>query len=397
MGSGMPIYLDWAATAPLSAPAIRALESSWQWGACNANSLHEFGRSAAAKLEESRMIVARCLGARSDEIYFTGSATEADNLAVRGIVQAYLERDGKLGGNYQSAHIVCSTIEHDAVHGPVKALEHAGVRVSWVPPAANGVVDPQRIEAALCDSTVLVCLMLVNNELGSIQPVKEVCALAKKHGAAVHADAVQALAKVPIDVKELGVDTLAVSAHKIGGPLGVGALYMRKGLKCAAQTLGGGQEGGLRSGTHNVPGAAAFAAVCQQLCQPDTLAHNAARLSALSTKLRDGLSAFPQVKQSVPYSENPSLYAPHITSVCVDGLESETMILRFDMLGIAVSGGSACSSHSLDPSRVLLEVGIPRDQALGALRFSIGEATTEDDIDRALDACEKALDWKGGR
>ncbi len=267
---------------------------------------------------------------------------------------------------------------------PAKRLEALGFRVTRLAPDRQGFIDPATLADSLCDRTVLVSVQMANSEVGSIQPVAELTRMAHARGALFHTDAVQALGKVSINLEALGVDAASFSAHKIGGPKGVGALYLRSRTPFDPQLLGGGQEFGRRSGTQNVCGAAGFAAVCQTACDPDSLAAESSRLRALRDRLYAGLSGIDGVRITADAACDPDRYLPNIAHVLVRGMESETLIIRLDAHGFAVSGGSACASASLDPSHVLSAMGISRDAALGALRISMGRYTTEDHIDRFL-------------
>lgn len=396
------IYMDWAATTPLCTESAVAMAPYMTGGmdniafGANANSLHSEGRAAFAALESARIEVARCIGARGDEVIFTGGATESDNMALFGIVHAAKDAAEQSGRKDFVPHFIVSAIEHDAVLKAAHYLAQQGIaELDVIGVDAKGFVDPNDVAQAMKPTTVLVSIMLANNEVGSIQPIAEIARIAHAGGALMHTDAVQALGKVPFDCRSLGVDAMSLSAHKICGPKGIGALYLRKGTPCVPYILGGGQESGMRSGTQNVAGAVGFAAAIKACCADKTVrAAEIDRQRGLQRRLIEGLLAHDCVRLSVPVDESPREYLPNIVNVCVAGFESETLILRFDMQGVALSGGSACSSHSLDPSRVLSAIGISRDRALGSLRFSIGRYTTQDDIDRCLEAFRTVLDWK---
>jgi len=394
------IYMDWAATAPLCSQAAQAMApygiggiGNIAYGA-NANSLHSEGRAAFAAMERARADVARCIGARPDELFFTSGATEADDTAIIGLTAAaQRDREARIQGSFVP-HIITDTIEHDAIIQPARQLNAEGVQVTFVKPRPDGTVNPEDIRAAMRPNTVLVSVMLANNEVGTIQPVGECARIAHEGGALMHTDAVQALVKMPIDVKDLGVDAMSISSHKICGPKGIGALYLKHGVRCEPLLRGGGQESGVRSGTQNVAGMVGFAAACTALAgDPEAVSAEARRQRILRDRLYQGLFAHSIVHMSVPCETGSDCFLPNIVNVCVEGLESETLILRFDMKGIALSGGSACSSHSLEPSRVLKEIGIDRDLALCSLRFSMGNLTTEEDVDACLAAFEEVLAW----
>ena len=288
-------------------------------------------------------------------------------------------------------HIISSAVEHDAVLAPAKRLEAQGFRVTRLAPNRQGFVEARALEEAVGPDTVLVSVQAANSEVGSVQPVAELARVAHAAGALFHTDAVQALGKVPIDLGALGVDAASFSAHKVGGPKGVGALYLKARTPYEPYLLGGGQESGRRSGTQNVAGAAGFAAACRAACEMREA--EAARQRALRDRLYAGLTAFDAVEATVDVEAGSEDFLPNIAHVLVSGLESETLILRFDMRGFGVSGGSACSSHSLEPSHVLHALGIDDDRAHGALRISMGRYTTERDVDAFLEAVAGVLDW----
>ena len=392
------IYLDYAATAPLCEEAACAMEPYQAPGrgnvvvGGNANSLHSLGRAAFEAMERARKVVARCLGARRpDEIVFTAGATEADDTVLLGMSKAEADRRRRAGSGDFTPHVIVSAIEHDAVLHPAKRLSQMGYRVSYLAPDARGFVTAEALERAIDEDTVLVSVQMANSEVGSIQPVNELARVAHSAGALFHTDAVQALGKTHVDVSALDVDAASFSAHKIGGPKGVGALYLRAHTPFEAYLLGGGQESGRRSGTQNVAGIVGFAAACEAAVA--NLDSEIVRLSALRDRLYAGLSAFGGVSPTVVVEPGSTAYLPNIVHVLVDGLESETMILRLDMAGIGVSGGSACASHSLEPSHVLKALGITGDRAHGALRISMGRYTLDSDVDALLSAMQGVLDW----
>lgn len=392
------VYLDYAATAPLCEEAAAAMAPYFVPGRANlaaggnANSLHAPGRAAFAALEDARKSVARDLGARRpDEIVFTSGATEADDAALLGIAQAAAEERRRRGAGGFTPHVVVTAVEHDAVLAPAKRLEAQGFRVTRLVPNRQGFVEARALEEALDDDAVLVSVQAANSEVGSIQPIAELARIAHGAGALFHTDAVQALGKAPVNLQELDVDAASFSAHKVGGPKGVGALYLRARTPFQAYAIGGGQEAGRRSGTQNVAGIVGFAAAVRAACamQKD----EAARLRGLRDRLYAQLGALDAVEATVDVEPGSRDFLPNIVHVLVDGLESETLILRFDMQGFGVSGGSACSSHSLEPSHVLRALGIDADRAHGALRISMGRYTTEADVDAFVAAMRKSLAW----
>ena len=393
------VYLDYAATAPLCEEAAQAMAPYMVPGRANiafggnANSLHVPGRAAFSALEDARRAIARALGAtRPDEVVLTSGATEADNAAIIGLAQAAAHARRLGGAGSAQPHVVVSAIEHDAVLAPAKRLEQMGFSVTRVQPDRNGFITAAALEQVMRPETVLVSVMAANSEVGSVQPVAELARTAHAAGALFHTDATQALGKVPVNVVDWGCDAASFSAHKVGGPKGVGALYVKNRTPFDAFMLGGGQEAGRRSGTQNVCGAAGFAAAIQ--VAQEKQADEQARLGALRDKLYAALAEKPGVRPTVQVAPGSQDYLPNIVHVLVDALESETLILRFDMRGFGVSGGSACSSHSLEPSHVLRAIGIDADAAHGALRISMGRYTTAEDVQGFLDVIDSVLNWE---
>ena len=398
MDAQLPVYLDYAATAPLCEEAARAMEPFQVPGPenlavnANANGLYGLGRAAFDLLEDARRRVARALGARRpDEIVFTSGATEADDAAIAGLVAAARDQRRLAGRGNRPVHVITSAIEHDAVLAPCRRLEAAGVRVTYLRPNRQGFIEARVLEEALTPDTVLVSVQAANSEVGSIQPIAELAALAHNAGALFHTDAVQALGKMPLNLEALAVDAASFSAHKIGGPKGVGALYLMARTPFAPFLLGGGQEGGRRSGTQNVAGIVGFAAACEAAVAGEE--DESARLRALRDRLYGTLGALGGFQATVEVDPGSRDFLPNIVHVLADEWESETMVLRFDQLGFCVAGGSACSSHSLEPSHVLKAMGIGGDEVYNALRVSLGRYTTEADIDAFAQAAQKVLNW----
>ena len=382
-------YLDYAATAPLDLRLADAMAAaSW----ANANALYTEGRAAANQL-------AAALGAHApSELTFTSGGSESDNTAIRGLA--------KLVPGAKSTHVVVSSIEHDAVLNSAKALKSEGYTLDMIDPDASGIVRPDALDALLAriegegGAVTLVAVQAVNNELGTIQPVRALTRVAHAHQAKFFSDAVQGLGKLDIDLERSGVDAAAFSAHKIGALKGVGALYLRRGIRIKPLVYGGGQEAGMRSGTQNVLGALVFAQAVE-----NAVAERAAvweRASAFRAKVLDAIAAGGFAHQIRPTLEcavsacdgaltEQGGLAPHVLSLLVDGLEGETLVLRADNAGIAVSAGSACSSGSLDPSHVLLAIGVPRQLAFGSLRLSFGALTSEDDVDLFIEKLPEVL------
>lgn len=400
MGANSMIYLDWAATAPLSKAAYDAMLpflspglSGLAQGNGNANSLHHAGRDAFRVLEASRRDIARAIGARPDEMIFTSGATEADNAALLGIVEGLLKKRGQSFTTIKTEEapsIIISAIEHDAVLQAAAVLERRGITSIIVKPDRAGFITPEALQEALDSATdpLLVSVMALNNETGAIMDVPALAEVAHMFGALFHTDATQALGKLPISVKKWDVDALSFSSHKIGGPKGVGALYLKTRTPYVAQLVGGGQEANRRSGTQNIAGVVGFAAAAREVLLHQV--EQARSMQELRDRLFTGLCALNGVNPVVDPREGS--YAPHIVSIMCEGFESETLILQLDKRGICVSGGSACASHSLDPSHVLTAMNIGRDQALGMLRFSLGPTTTEEEIDRCIEMVREVLE-----
>ena len=390
------VYLDYAATAPLCEEAARALRGFLETGALhleagggNANSLHTPGRRAFDLMERARKSIAKDLNAsRPAEIIFTAGATESDNMALFGLTRGALEQRHKQG-KHSAGHIIVSAVEHDAVLEPARRLEREGVAVTVLPVDKGGFVEPFQLEAAFREDTVLVSVMMANSEVGSVQPVQELAAIAHKHGALFHTDATQALGKSPVDLQKLGADAVSFSGHKIGAPKGIGLLYLKARTPFQPQLLGGGQEEGRRSGTQNVPGMCALAAACRAAVEMQ--AAEAQRLTALRDWLYERLGAMKRVSPTVQVASGNGDYLPNIVHVLVSGMESETLIIRLDYAGFGVSGGSACASHSLEPSHVLKAMGVSADKAYGALRISMGRYTTQEQLEAFIAALQDCI------
>ena len=368
----MRIYLDYNATTPPLAEAVAATTRALTSTFGNASSVHAYGQSAKAELDEARAAVAALIGAEPSEVVFTSGGTEADNLALRGAADA-LDPAGR-------RHIVASAIEHEAVLNTIRALERRGWRATLVTPDTSGVIDPAAVEAAMTADTAIVSVMHANNEVGTIQPVAEIAAIARARRALMHTDAVQSTGKIPVSVSALGVDMLALSAHKFGGPKGAGALWVRRGVRLVAQMTGGKHERNRRAGTENVPaiagmGAAALAAAAKLGDMP--------AVAALRDRLEAGvLAAVP----GTTVNGDPRRRVANTTNISFDGIEAESLLIALDLEGVAVSTGSACSSGSLEPSHVLKAMGLPSPRTRNSLRFSLGAATTPAEVDFVVDA-----------
>lgn len=389
------VYLDWAATAPLSAEAAEAMrpyneaENNITCNA-NANSLHTPGRNAFAALEDARRQLAQSIGARRpDEVIFTSGATEANNTAIFGIVAASVKKKRLQGTSDFVPHIITSEIEHDAILGPCTTLRALGCEITYLKPDRQGFIEAKVLEQSLKDNTVLVSLQMVNNEIGSVNSVTELAALTHQAGALFHTDAVQALGRMPLNMEAIKVDAASFSSHKVGGPKGVGALYLKSTAFCDPLLFGGGQEEGRRSGTQNVGGAVGFAAACKKAV--DDQEQQSHRLRTLRDKVIQDIADLPNVYPTVDIERGSFDFAPHIVHMCIENRESEMLILHFDTIGIAVSGGSACSSASLQPSHVLRALGIKSSLSQGALRISFGPTTSEEDLDAFVGCLRKYI------
>lgn len=368
---GKTVYADNAATTAVSPEVLEAMLPFYREAYGNPSSLYRLGQEAKTALEGARAAVAKCLGAAPGEIYFTGCGSESDNWAIKGVARAQ-KKKGK-------DHIITTAFEHHAVLHTCQALEREGFEVTYLDVHRDGVVRPEEVEAAITDRTALVTVMYANNEIGTIQPIAEIGAICRRHGVPFHTDAVQAVGNVPIDVKEQSIDLLSLSGHKLHGPKGVGALYIRTGVSVQNFLDGGAQERGRRAGTENVAGIVGLAAAMEQACS--TLEERIARLTHLRDKLIDGLS---KIERS-HLNGDRQRRLPGNVSFCFEGVEGESLLLMLDMKGICASSGSACTSGSLDPSHVLLSLGLPHEVAHGSVRLSLGDCNTEEDVDYILE------------
>ncbi len=365
-------YFDHNATTPVSPAVLEVLVPALLEVYGNASSIHQHGQQAKQKLEIARRLVAELLACDPKDLVFLSGGTEADNLAILGTVRAHPAA---------RKHVVTTTIEHPAVLNPCRQLEREGVDVSYVRVASDGVVDPADVRRALRPETILISVMHANNELGAIQPIREIAALAHEAGVLLHADGVQAAGKIPVDVKALGVDLYSISGHKIYSPKGIGALYVKHGTRLAPIQFGGRHERERRPGTENVPGAVALGQAAAMAME--NLAGETARLGALRDRLEAGiLERLPDC--GVNAGRSPR--TPNTTNIFFDGLEGEALVISLDLKGFAVSSGSACSSGAVEPSHVLLAIGLPRERARASLRFSLGHSNTEEQVDALIDA-----------
>lgn len=365
------IYLDNAATTKPRQETVEAMLPFLGDRYGNPSSIYSIARDAKAALDEARAKVAKAINAHPEEIIFTGSGTEADNLAIKGVAYANAKR-----GN----HIITSQIEHHAVLDSVKRLETRGFKATFVPVDSNGMVDPADVEAAITGDTVLISIMHANNEVGTIQPIEDIARIAKNHGVLFHTDAVQTTGHIPVDIKQLGVDLLSLSGHKFKGPKGVGALWARKGVKLEKFIDGGGQERNKRAGTENVAGAIGLG-VALELAERE-MEQEMARLAELRDYLvKEVIERIPNVR----LNGHPIKRLPGNASFCFEFIEGESLLLSLDKVGICGSSGSACTSGSLEPSHVLLAMGLPHEIAHGSLRLSLGHETTVEDINYVLE------------
>ncbi len=361
------IYMDHAATTYVKPEVAEKMYPLFTEIYGNPSGIYSVGRKAKEYLEAARAEVARCINAQPNEIYFTGCGSEADNWAIRGIAYAK-----KSKGN----HIITTEFEHHAVLHTCKQLEKEGFEVTYIKPDANGIVSPSDIESAIKDTTILITVMFANNEIGTVQPIAEIGDMAKKHKITFHTDAVQAVGAIPVDVRALNVDLLSVSAHKFYGPKGVGALYIRKGVLPQNFMLGGAQEHNRRAGTENVAGIAGMAAALKLACE------NMEEHNKKMESMRDYLIA--QVLEKIPHTRlngDREKRLPTNANFSFEFIEGEALLLHLDLAGICASSGSACTSGSLDPSHVLLSIGLPHEIAHGSLRLTLGDDNTKEQID----------------
>ncbi len=365
------IYLDYAATTPTHPLVLKAMLPWFTDGFGNPSSIHSFGQEAKGAIEEAREKVARLVGAKSDEIVFTGSGTEADNFAIKGVAYAK-EHEGK--------HIITTAIEHHAVMETCKFLEKRDFKVTYLSVDRDGLVDLGEVKKAITDETILISVMHANNEIGTIEPIQEIARIAKDREICFHTDAVQTVGHLPVDVDELKVDLVSISAHKLCGPKGVGALYIRKGTKIVPFMHGGEQEHGRRASTQNVPGIVGFGKACQ-LAQEE-MGQEKERLETLRDKLIKGIL---NRIDHVHLNGHPTQRLPNNVNISLEFVEGESILLNLDLMGIAASTGSACSSSVLEASHVLLALGLPHESAHSSLRLSLGQETTEKDIDYVLE------------
>lgn len=372
------VYLDNAATTALSPKVLEQMMPYLTTIYGNPSSPHSFGQEARRGVEHARDQVAKALNALPEEIIFTGCGTESDNTVLFGVAERY-----KSKGN----HIITTNVEHHAILHTCEALEKRGIEVTYLPVDENGMVTAEQVANAITDKTILVSIMFANNEVGTIMPIAEIGKVCRERGVLFHTDAVQAVGHVPIDVKAMNIDMLSMSAHKFHGPKGVGALYMKKGIRLPAYVMGGAQERNRRAGTENVAGVVGLGAAIELATQ--NLEESAARMTKLRDKLIAGIAErIPEVK----LNGHPTLRLPNNVNYSIKYIEGESILLMLDMNGIAASSGSACTSGSLDPSHVLLALGLSHEIAHGSVRLTLSDETTEEDIDYVLEVLPKVAE-----
>ncbi|BEP28961.1 cysteine desulfurase NifS [Helicovermis profundi] len=364
------LYLDYSATTPVKKEVLDAMIPYFTEVFGNPSSIHKFGRDAKAIVASSREKIANLINSRADEVYFTGGGSESDNWAIKGVMRA-----NKKKGN----HIITTKIEHHAVLHTCDYLYREGYEITYLDVDEYGMISLEDLENAITDKTVLISIMFINNEVGTMEPIKEIGNIARKHGVIFHTDAVQALGNVKIDVDDFNIDLLSMSSHKIYGPKGIGALYIRKGIKIHNLIEGGAQEKKRRAGTENVAGIVGFAKAAE--IAGENLDAHIEKLVYLRERLVKGIM---DNIDYVKYNGHPTKRHPGNVNVCFEFIEGESLLLSLDLVGIAGSSGSACTSGSLDPSHVLLALGLTHEIAHGSLRLTIGDFTTEEDVDYVI-------------
>ncbi len=365
------IYFDHNSTTPVAPPVAAAILTALQDQFGNPSSVHTFGQRAKTALDEARSAVANLVGGNPSEVVFTSSGTESDNLAIRGVAEV-LESTTR-------RHLIAGATEHEAVLNTLKVLGRRGWDVTFIQIGTNGILEPNQLAESIDNRTALVSVMHANNEIGTIQPVAELAELAHHHGALFHTDAVQSAGKILVDVKSLGVDLLSLSAHKLNGPKGIGALWIRKGTRLMPVMFGGRQERNRRAGTENMPGIVGFG-VAAELAKTK-LGEDAVRLGSLRNRLESG------ILDRVPHTNvngDRVQRVPNTTNISFDAVEAESLLIALDLEGVAVSTGSACSSGTLEPSHVLRAMGLPTHRTQTSIRFSLGSGNTQEEIDHVI-------------
>jgi cysteine desulfurase len=375
----MRVYFDYNATTPLAPEVVDVISRVSRDVFGNASSIHHFGQQAKATMDEARSAIASLLNADSSEIVFTSGGTESDNFAIRGAADA-LEPKGR-------RHLIASGIEHEAVLNTLRALARRGWRTTLLPVDHTGIVSPDRLREAIDDDTAFVSVMHANNEIGTIQPVAALAAIAHEHGALMHTDAVQSAGKIPVDARALGVDLLSLSAHKFNGPKGAGVLWIKRGTRMQPAVTGGKHERNRRAGTENVPAIAGLGVAAALAAAKMTV--DAARVGALRDRLETGiLRGVPGT--AVNGAREPRV--PNTTNISFERVEAESLLIALDLEGIAVSTGSACSSGTLEPSHVLKAMGLPSHRTQNSLRFSLGMFSTGEEVDRVIEILPRLVE-----
>ena len=372
------VYMDNAATTPVSPAVLEKMLPYFSECYGNANSIHSTGLDARKALNAARKKVAAALNCNPEEVYFTSGGSESDNWALKGVAFANRKK-----GN----HIITSAIEHHAILHTCEWLEKQGFEITYVPVDADGLVNPADVEAAITDKTILISIMAANNEIGTIEPIEEIAKIAHAHHVLFHTDAVQAIGAISVDVRAIGCDLLSLSGHKFHGPKGVGALYIKQGTRIDNLIHGGAQERGRRASTENVAGIVGMAEAIELATA--NIPEKAARISALRDQLIDGLTALPYVRLNGHRTKR----LPGNVDVSVRFIEGESLLLRLDLAGVAASSGSACTSGSLDPSHVLLAIGLPHEIAHGSLRLSLSDTTTQEEVDYVLSVLPGIIEY----
>lgn len=372
-----PIYMDYAATTYVKPEVLSEMLPYFTERFGNPSSIYSLSRETAKAVDEARERVAKAINSDSNEIFFTGGGSEADNWALKGVAFANINK-----GN----HIITTKIEHHAILHACEYLEKHGFEVTYLPVNEYGFINIKDLEDAITDKTILVSIMFANNEIGTIQPIKEIGKLCKDKKILFHTDAVQALGNVPIDVKDMNIDLLSMAAHKIYGPKGTGALYIRKGVKIHNLIHGGAQERARRAGTENVAGIVGFGKAIELAVE--SMEEHVKKLTYLRDKLIDGLLKIPYSRLNGPVKDNR---LPGNVNICFRFIEGEAILLLLDSMGVCASSGSACTSGSLDPSHVLLAIGLPHEIAHGSLRLSLGDGNTEEEVDYVIESVAKVV------
>lgn len=369
------VYLDNAATTALSPKVLEKMMPYLTDIYGNASSPHSFGQTARIGVEHAREQVARAINADPSEIVFTGCGTESDNTVLFGVAERYAKKGD---------HIITTNVEHHAILHSCAALEKKGIKVTYLPVDKDGLVTPEQVRDAITDKTILVSVMFANNEVGTIMPIPEIAAVCHEKGVLLHTDAVQAAGHIPIDVKAMGIDMLSISGHKFHGPKGVGVLYERKGIRLPSYIIGGEQEKGRRAGTENVAGIVGLGEALELAVT--NMSETSARMTRMRDRLIEGIEAtIPEVKLNGHRTKR----LPNNVNFSIKYIEGESILLMLDMAGIAASSGSACTSGSLDPSHVLLALGLTHEVAHGSVRMTLGDDTTDEDIDYVLETLPK--------